>query len=398
MGGKIACSMPGCRADVAGEDQRMSEETRKSLIAKFSPRADTRQGQENSVIQRTTEHVETNHGEERKEGEEEASVNQIETSQTKEENSLPNTYPQGEENYHISDLEPDKEPDNCDVESEDFWDECYALISEKKDDANEILSENQVEETLPEGSASSFEEDVVELNERYALIAEKKDDTDEIQSENLVEETLPEGPAKSVEADVVELNEGLTSGKKDDPDEILSENLVEETIPEDSAKGSEEDFVELNEVPDEFIGAWALTVKEPHTDNFDGYLIASKVPWLMRKAVIAMIGNVADQTFIKQEGGMDWLITSPKTPVKPMRFGKEVEVAQGGVFPNVVKYTIRAIRENGKHKLLTTESTSNGTLTRRENYIREDGIMVQRMECNGAVMVRRYDRVDQNPI
>jgi len=356
MGGKIACSMPGCRADVAGEDQRMSEETRNSLIAKFSPRADTRQGQENSVIQRTTEHVETNHGEERKEGEEEASVNQIETSQTKEENSLPNTYPQGEESYHISDLEPDKEPDNCDVESEDFWDECYALI------------------------------------------AEKKDDTDEIQSENLVEETLPEGPAKSVEADVVELNEGLTSGKKDDPDEILSENLVEETIPEDSAKGSEEDFVELNEVPDEFIGAWALTVKEPHTDNFDGYLIASKVPWLMRKAVIAMIGNVADQTFIKQEGGMDWLITSPKTPVKPMRFGKEVEVAQGGVFPNVVKYTIRAIRENGKHKLLTTESTSNGTLTRRENYIREDGIMVQRMECNGAVMVRRYDRVDQNPI
>jgi len=375
--------MPGCRADVADENQRMSEETQRSLIAKFSPRTHTRQ--ENSLVQRTTE--------ERKEGEEEASVNQIDSSQTNEENSLPNTYPQGEESYKISDLEPDKEPDKCDLESEDFWDECYALIAEKKDDADEILSENLVEETLPEGSAKSFEEDAVELNERYALIAEKKDDADEIQCENLVEKTIPEGSAKSFKEDVVELNEG----KKDDPDEILSENLVEETFPEDSAKGSEEDFVELNEVPDEFIGDWALTVKEKHTDNFDGFLIANNIPWLLRIAVKASVGNVQDQSFIKQEGGMDWLITRPKTPLKTLRFGKETENVQTGLFPTVLKYTIRAIRENGKHKLLTTEFT-NGKLTCRENYIREDGVMVQRMECNGALMVRRYDRVDQNPL
>jgi len=393
MGSKIACSMPGCRADVAGKDQRMSEETRKSLIAKFSPRADTRQGQENSVIQRTTEHVETNHGEERKEGEEEASVNQIETSQTKEENSLPNTYPQGEENYHISDLEPDKEPDNCDVESEDFWDECYALISEKKEDADEILSVHQVEETLPEGSAKSFEEDVVELNERYALIPEKEDDADEIQSENLVEETLPEGPTKSSKEDVVELNEGLTWGKKDDQDEILSDKLVEETFPEDSAKGSEEDFVELNEVPDEFIGAWCLIEKD-HTENLDEFLKANDIAWALRKVAIKFIGNTFTISMDKIDGGLEFMCldppSDPKDYVWTYKFGEETK--------NV---------ENKKKEFTCTIDVKDGIIYQTEcpanpkyqknvkMYITPEGILIRETETGGVVMTRRMMKMEE---
>jgi len=351
MGAKIACSVPGCKAGVTDDNQEaMSEETRRSLIARFSERQTKKR---NSSVQKNAEHFESRHGEERKEGEQEAPVPHIDLSQTHEENDLPNTYKQGEESHHASDLEPEKceiRPDKCDLDSEDFWDECYGLIAGKKDNSDKIVCETLVEETLPEGSVKSFEEDC------YGLKVEKKDDSDETPCENVAKETLPEG----------------------------------------SVEGSEEDFVELNEVPDEFIGHWKL-IKENHTENFDEFLIANGIPWLMRKAAIAMMGNVCDHSLIKTKEGLKWHITNPKIPVKTMEFGKETEVVHAGIFPTTLKYSIRVIRENGNHKLLTTEFTR-GNLIHRENYIRDDGIMIHKQELNGVVCTRRFERIHGSPL